>query len=117
MEAYSMDLRRRILAACDRGEGTKFVADRFGVSPSWIRRLKQRLREDGEMAPRPSGGDRRSKYDKAALKKLSKKVSAQPDITLEELGVWAKDELGISCSLMATHRALKRIGLTFKKSL
>ncbi len=117
MKAYSMDLRRRILAACNRGEGTRFVADRFGVSPAWIRRLKQRFREDGELAPRPCGGDRRSKFDEAALDKLHKKVSAQPDATLEELRVWAKEELGINCSVMATHRALKRIGLTFKKSL
>ncbi len=46
MKAYSMDLRRRILAACNRGEGTRFVADRFGVSPAWIRRLKQRFRDN-----------------------------------------------------------------------
>jgi hypothetical protein len=31
MEPYSMDLRKRMLAACDRGEGTKFVSERFGV--------------------------------------------------------------------------------------
>ena len=34
MEAYSMDLRERVIAACDRGQRTKDVAKTFGVSPS-----------------------------------------------------------------------------------
>jgi transposase len=116
MKAYSLDLRKRVLAACDRGEGTKYVADRFGVSPSWVRRLKQRRREDGEVAPRSPGGDRRSKFNAKALHKLEKKVAAQPDATLEQLREWALEELGIACSIMAVCRALKRVGLTLKKS-
>ncbi len=115
MRAYSMDLRRRILAACDRGEGTKFVAERFGVSPSWVRRLKQRRREHGELAPRCCGGNRRGKFKQAALEKLRQRVVAQPDATLEQLREWASKELDIDCSLMAVCRALKRVGLTFKK--
>jgi transposase len=111
-----MDLRRRVLAACDRGQTTKVVAKRFGVSPAWVRRLKQRRREDGQIGPRPSGGDRRSKFDEAALKRLRRHVMAQPDATLEQLRGWAADELDIECSLMAVCRALRRIGLTFKKS-
>jgi transposase len=53
MEAYSMDLRKRVLAACDDGHGTKQVAETFGVSSSWVRRLKQRRRELGTIAPLP----------------------------------------------------------------
>ena len=45
MEAYSLDLRKRVLAACDGGRGTKEVAQLFAVSPAWVRRLKQRRRE------------------------------------------------------------------------
>ena len=116
MKAYSMDLRRRVLAACDHGEGTKHVAERFGVSASWIRRLKQRRRETGEVAPRPSGGDRRGKLDAAVLQKLHARVTAQPDLTLEQLCAWLSEALDIHCSLMAVCRALKRVGLTFKKS-
>jgi transposase len=116
MKAYSMDLRRRVLAACDRGESTKVVADRFGVCPAWVRRLKQRRRERGEIAPRSSGGDRRGKFRGVALEQLSQRVAAQPDLTLEQLREWASGELGIDCSVMAVCRALKQIGLTFKKS-
>jgi transposase len=115
MKAYSMDLRRRVLAACDRGEGTKFVAERFGVSPAWVRRLKQRRREEGTIEPRASGGDRRGKFNEAALRRLHRQVEAHPDATLEQLRAWTYKELGIDCSIMAVCRALKRVGLSFKK--
>ena len=51
MKAYSMDLRKRVLAMCDAGHGTTQVARLVHVSPAWIRRLKQRRREDGQIAP------------------------------------------------------------------
>lgn len=117
MKAYSLDLRKRVLAACDRGEGTKYVAKRFGVSASWVRRLKQRRRENGEIAPRSPGGDRRGKFDRKALSRLQKRVEVHPDATLEQLRVWAHNELGIQCSIMSVCRALKRIGMTFKKKV
>ena len=115
MEPYSIDLRKRVLAACDRGEGTKFVSKRFGVSASWVRRLNKRRLESGELAPRRPGGNRRGKFNDRALERLRKRVEAHPDATLEQLRVWADDKLGIRCSIMAVCRAVKRIGMTFKK--
>jgi len=39
MRPYSMDLRERIVAACNAREGTREqIAKRFGISTSWIRR-------------------------------------------------------------------------------
>src|SRR5262249_60474609 len=52
MKAYSMDLGARVLAACDDGMGTAEAAEAFAVSPAWVRRIKQRRRETGEVAPR-----------------------------------------------------------------
>ena len=53
MEAYSLDLRKRVLASCDAGHKTKQVAELYGVSPAWVRRLKQRRRELGTIEPLP----------------------------------------------------------------
>ena len=54
MRPYSMDLRRRVVAARDRKDGRRIeIAKRFGVSTAWIRRLLQRRRETGWMAPWP----------------------------------------------------------------
>ena len=55
MRAYSMDLRVRVLADCDAGMATAAVADKYSVSASWVRRLKQRRAATGETAPRPNG--------------------------------------------------------------
>ena len=50
MRAYSMDLRERLLR--DSDAGIKASAVTYHVSASWVRRLKQRRRETGEVAPR-----------------------------------------------------------------
>ncbi len=53
MEAYSMDLRRRVVADSDEGMGTTALAKKYRVSESWIRNLKRWRRESGQIGPRP----------------------------------------------------------------
>jgi hypothetical protein len=43
MEAYSLDLRTRVLSAWDAGKGTKEVARLFEVSPAWVLNLRREL--------------------------------------------------------------------------
>ena len=52
MDSYSIDLRKRVLEDCDAGSSTRQVALKYRVSESWVRRLKQRQRELGEIAAR-----------------------------------------------------------------
>ena len=54
MRAYSMDLRERALLDSDAGMKAADV-----VSGSWVRLLKQRRRETGEVAPRVQRHGRR----------------------------------------------------------
>jgi transposase len=105
---YSQDLRKRVLAAYDRGVPTKDIAAFFQVSPAWARRLRQRRRETGEVAPRPMGGATVIKIDMTRLAEL---VRQQPDATLKEL----RERLGNVCSESAICLALQRLGLSFKK--
>ena len=77
-QPLSMDLRRRLLAAIDEGMSCRSAASRFGVVPSTeIRWLAQR-RETGDFAPKPQGGDMRSRMvedrrdDILALGKLAR---------------------------------------------
>jgi transposase len=49
MNAYSKDLRLRVLAAVDRGIPRKEVADLFGVSLSSIKRWLRRRHETGDV--------------------------------------------------------------------
>ena len=50
MRAYSMDLRERALLDNDAGMKAADVAAQYRVSGSWVRLLKQRRRETGEVA-------------------------------------------------------------------
>jgi transposase len=113
MRAYSIDLRERVVAACDARDGTRQqIAARFSVSVAWTRRLLQRRRETGSIAPRPRGGGRVPAFDREAAARLRVAVRADADATLEELARAA----GVACCASAVHRALKRLGITRKKS-
>lgn len=112
MEAYSMDLRRRVLAACDAGHGTTQVAKLFEVSPAWVRRLKQRRRELGTIAPLPHRAGPIPKLNDARKTRLRKLVEAQPDATLAEL----RDRLGLEVTLGHLCRTLRKMKLSLKKS-
>jgi transposase len=108
MKAYSMDLRERVIGDCDAGMPTKQVALKYQVSPAWVRRLKQRRRERGDIQPRP-GGHRPRQIDRQQLAAL---VAQQPDATLAQL----QQRLGLTCSLAAICLVLQELKLTFKKS-
>src|SRR5512135_1443030 len=57
MKPYSIDLRQRIAAAVDHGEGSfRQIARRFRVSLSFIARLLRRRRQTGTLEPKPHGG-------------------------------------------------------------
>src|ERR1700735_431418 len=99
MKAYSMDIRERVIAACENSP-TKVVAERFGVSPAWVRRLKQHQRQRGEIVPRTGGGSRGRKFDRDLL---AARVAEKPDSTLAEL----RDHLGVQVSLWAICKALQ----------
>src|SRR5215210_3270871 len=113
MRTYSMDLRERVVAACDEGVDTREeIAERFSVGVSWIRDLMRRRRETGSIAPRPRGGGRAPAFDAAATARPREAVRADDDATLEELAAAA----GVACGPSAVHRALRRLGMRRKRS-
>jgi transposase len=115
MKAYSMDLRKRVLAMCDAGHGTTQVARLVHVSPAWIRRLKQRRREDGQIAPRPSGGRRHRCLDDAQREQLRTWLTQRSDSTLTQLQAKLAKHCKVRCSLMTVSRAARSMGWSFKK--
>lgn len=107
-----MDLRDRVVGACDAGVGTRAeIAEEFDVSPSWIRRLLQRRRETGQYGPLTTKRGRKPAYVGAACERLEKLVEQQPDATLAEL----RDRTGITCSLAAICKTLQRLDYRRKK--
>ena len=110
MTPYSMDLRERVLKDCDAGAGTKAVAAKFSVSPSWVRRLKQRRREDGSVAPRSPRNTRVPKLD-AYADRIRALIAATPDLTLIEL----RTALGVTVAMGTLWAAVAKLGFTVKK--
>lgn len=111
MRAYSLDLRDRVLRDSDAGLIAEAVAEKYHVSPAWVRRLKQRRRETGEVAPR---AQRYGPHPMLApqLTTLTALIQAQPDRTLVEL----KDALGTPASLATIWRAVTALGFTVKNN-
>ena len=81
MQAYSMDLRERALLDSDAGMKAADVAVKYRVSGSWVRLLKQRRRETGEVAPRVQRHGRRRMLE-PHLHTLAALIAEQPDRTL-----------------------------------
>ena len=113
MDAYSEDLRQRVVQACDDGILTREeIAEQFHVSTAWIRRLLQRRRETGSFSALPGGRGPEPKLTETHLSRLSRLVEKYPDATLLEL----KRRGRFTCSISTIHRALKSLGLSLKKS-
>lgn len=110
MRAYSIEFRREVLADCDAGMGTLAVSIKHKVSESWVRRLKQRRRETGEIAARPSKKKTPPKWHKYA-ERMQAIVQKRPDITLREL----RDALAVEVSLQTLWIALRTLKYSFKK--
>jgi transposase len=107
-----MDLRQRVLAACDDGMGTAEVAETFAVSQSWVRRLKQRRRETGAIAPRLPSHHGPAPVLAMQAQRLRAVVHDHPGETAADY----RDRLGLDVAPLTVWRMLRRLGLTFKKS-
>jgi transposase len=114
MKAYSMDLRKRVLAVYDSGQSTlKQVAEQFQVTTRWIQQLRHRRERYGSIAPYPQNQGRKPAFRGVELSQLNDFVRTHPDATLEEIKDYFSSK--VDCSIVAIHHALKRLGWRYKK--
>lgn len=116
MNAYSQDLRERIVRAVRDGMSRAEAARRFMVNERTVRRYMRRYETTGSLAvvafrpgPQAAIGPERE----AAL--LAQLADA-PDATLEEHCVRWEREQGRTVSVSTMCRAQRRVGWTVKKS-
>ena len=115
MKAYSIDLRERVLAACDSGQNTiRHVAQQFKVSTRWIYKLKQQRQQQGTISPRGHGGGRKPAFRGKDLDDLDDYLSNHPDATLQEIREFFSST--VKCSIQAVANALKRLEWRYKKN-
>jgi transposase len=111
MRPYSLDLRERVLKDCDAGMATAAVARKYAVSPAWVRRLKQRRRQTGQVAPQPQRHGPRPAWETLA-DRIRVAVHQAPDLTLREY----IERFALPLSKSALARGLIALGLSRKKS-
>lgn len=112
MATLSLDLRTRILAAYDEGEGTREdVAKRFRVSLGMVKKLLQQRRKTGQIGHRHRYAGRKPKILPSHHQQMKTLLAAKPDLTLAEL----RAALHLECTLPAIHYALVHLELTYKK--
>lgn len=117
MKAYSLDLRQKILRACDQHLGSqRAIAALFGVSQSFVEKLLHRRRTTGAVAARAHGGGARPSCDAAAVALVQRLVEAQSDATLAELCAQLSQQRGLKVSRPTMSRLLTRLGWPRKKS-
>jgi transposase len=113
-QAYSADLRSRVIRAASEGLSARAAAARFGIGVStaivWVRRFRQ----SGEAAARRQGKPRGSRLDphEAFILDL---IEAQDDTTLVEMAGRLQAERGVSISPAMLCVWLKQRDMTHKK--
>ena len=117
MAAYSIDLRQKILRACERRLGSqRTIADVFGVSLGFVEKVLRQHRTTGSIAPKPYAGGQKPRLDSAAHATIRHFVGDNPDATLQELCAGVAAETGVRVSVPTMCRVLQRLGLLRKKS-
>ena len=114
MNALSLDLRQRLVAAVDAGASRTEAARRFCVSTKTVARLLQQRRASGTLAAKPRPGRQRHiSIEQHALVALQ--MRAQPHASLEEHAAWWQQEQVQSISDTTLWRTLKRMNWSHKK--
>jgi transposase len=115
MKPLSLDLRRRIVAAYERGEGTQAqIAQRFGVGQASVERLVRLKRETGALDPKPHAGGTTARITEADRDALIETFAQEPDLRQEDLAERFTAQ-GRSVSRATVGRSLKRLRITRKK--
>src|SRR5215203_4487668 len=110
----SVDLRQRVASAMSAGATCRQAAERFGVSRASVSRWSQQKQRVGHVAPKPLGGDQRSRHIEAHADLILQTYEARPQIFLRELRD-ALQEKGVTVSPSSLSRFLARHRITRKK--
>ena len=111
MNAYSEDLRKKIVEAVERGMPKIEAAKTFGVGISSVKRYVAAAREGRSLAPKKRPGSK-PKLDEGARRLLEADLEERPAATLPERGDFLRRVRGVEVSDSTVSRVLKRMGWT-----
>jgi transposase len=114
MNAYSEDLRKKIIEAVERGTPKAEAARAFGVGISSVKRYVAAYRQGRSLAPKKRPGSR-PKMDEGARRLLEADLEDRPAATLPERREFLERAAGVRVSDSTVSRMLKRLGWSRKK--
>jgi transposase len=115
-KGYSVDLRKRVIAALARGGLTdEEAAQLFQIGEATVHRWKRLKRETGALEPRPYGGGYPPRISAEQEEIVRQMVAEQPDLTDQEAAWEYHRRTGTSVSRATMGRTLRKLGLTRKK--
>ena len=115
MDAYSEDLRQKIVQALQQRRMTKSEAARtFGVSLSSVKRYAKAAREGRSLSPGKAPGNR-PLLDEKARRLLEADVKERPFAKLSDRREYLRKVAGVSVSESTLSRALRKMGFGRKK--
>ncbi len=115
MDAFSTDLRERVVAAVERGMPRRDVVTTFAISLSTLKRWLARKRDQHTLEPGQSTG-RRPALNDQNLEQLRQRLIAAPDATLEAHLAWWNDlHPDRTVSRSTIDRSIARLNWTRKK--
>jgi transposase len=115
--AYGDDLRRKFLSAYDRcGETLEELAESFGVSVGWAKKISAQRNRSGHAERVVHHPGRKPKAGSEVYQQVMGWVQSQPDLTLAELQAKLRAEAGVELSLGRVWHLLRKLGLRLKKS-
>jgi len=114
MNAYSEDLREKIVEALERGMGKSQAARTFSVSLSSVKRYAKLAQEGRSLAPKKSAGSK-PKLDERSRKLLQADLEEHPFLTLQQRCEYLRVVASVQVSRSTVCRAIKRMDSTRKK--
>ena len=116
-KAYSNDLRRKLLEAHDRGEGSlRELAERFGVSSPYAWKISAQRKRTGQVERVEQRHGPESKVTGAVEQRLRTWVRQQPDLTLVEIQERLWETARLPVSVPRVWQVLRRMQLRLKKN-
>jgi transposase len=114
MNAYSEDLRNKIVEALRRGMTKNEAARTFSVSRSSVKRYAKLVEEGRPLAPKKRPASK-PKMDEPARRLLEADVQERPSATLSERREYLRKAAGVRVSDSPVSRMLRRLGWSRKK--
>ena len=112
MKTISLDLRLRILDACDRhDQSQREIAKRFCVSFGFVKKLLGQRRHLGILDNLYCRVGRKRSISPEKQEEMRRFVQVHPGATLEEIA----RACHLQCCIATVNNTLRRMGLTYKK--